>query len=197
MLTLTEEARKQILLAMADQPEESLALRVAIAGRGPAGFRYDLDLVPAASRAESDVVLELDDFEVFIPQESVAKLEGATIDFVHRLGESGFKFDNPNALWDDPAAQAVQRVIDEQINPAIAGHGGFVSLLDFKDGRAYIALGGGCQGCGMADVTLRQGIEVMIREAVPEVVEILDTTDHAAGTNPYYQPAKGGESPLA
>ena len=71
----------------------------------------------------------------------------------------------------------------------MAAHGGVVSLLDVKNGNVFIQMGGGCQGCGMADVTLRQGIEKAIRSQVPEVEEILDTTDHAAGTNPFYAPS--------
>ena len=84
----------------------------------------------------------------------------------------------------------VQAIFDTQINPAVAEHGGHVELLDVRDNKVYIQMGGGCQGCGMADVTLRQGIEATIRREVPEVDEILDTTDHATGANPYYTPAK-------
>ena len=106
--------------------------------------------------------------------------------------ESGFKFDNPNPLWADETARAVQKVVDEKINPAISSHGGFVALLDVRGDTAYIQMGGGCQGCGMANVTLKQGIEVMIREEVPAIKHVVDSTDHASGTNPYYQPGKGG-----
>jgi Fe/S biogenesis protein NfuA len=84
----------------------------------------------------------------------------------------------------------VQELIDASINPAVAGHGGYVELLDVKDNTAYIAMGGGCQGCGAADITLKAGIERLIKEEIPEIVEVLDTTDHAAGTNPYYTPGK-------
>lgn len=84
----------------------------------------------------------------------------------------------------------VHAILETQINPAVAAHGGMVDLLDVKDGKIYIRMGGGCQGCGMADVTLRQGIEGAIREALPQVDEILDVTDHASGTNPYYAPAQ-------
>jgi Fe-S cluster biogenesis protein NfuA len=84
----------------------------------------------------------------------------------------------------------VQQVLDQRINPAVAAHGGYVGLIDVKDNAVFLQLGGGCQGCGMADVTLKQGIEVEIRAAVPEVGEILDTTDHAAGRNPYYTPSR-------
>jgi Fe/S biogenesis protein NfuA len=81
-------------------------------------------------------------------------------------------------------------LLDTAINPAVAGHGGMVSLLDVKDNTVYLQMGGGCQGCGAADVTLRQGVERMIREEVPEVLEIIDLTDHAAGQNPYYAASK-------
>ena len=85
---------------------------------------------------------------------------------------------------------AIGDLLEREINPAVAAHGGFVELIDVKKNNVYIRLGGGCQGCGAADVTLKQGIEKAIRDLVPRVGEILDTTDHAAGRNPYYSPAK-------
>jgi Fe/S biogenesis protein NfuA len=84
----------------------------------------------------------------------------------------------------------VQELIDNMINPAVAGHGGFVDLIDVKDNKVYLQMGGGCQGCGAADVTLKSGIERLIKEELPEVEEVLDTTDHASGTNPFYAPSK-------
>jgi Fe-S cluster biogenesis protein NfuA len=84
----------------------------------------------------------------------------------------------------------VQQLLDREINPAVGMHGGWVELIDVKKNSVYLRLGGGCQGCGAADVTLKMGIERSIRELIPEVGEILDTTDHAAGRNPYYQPSK-------
>jgi Fe/S biogenesis protein NfuA len=84
----------------------------------------------------------------------------------------------------------VQELIDSTINPAVAGHGGFVQLVDVKDNKVYLTMGGGCQGCGAADVTLKAGIERLIKEELPEIEEVLDSTDHASGTNPYYTPDK-------
>ncbi|MBI4056443.1 MAG: NifU family protein [Elusimicrobia bacterium] len=81
----------------------------------------------------------------------------------------------------------VQEIFDTQINPAVAGHGGNIELLDVKDNNIYIKMGGGCQGCGQANATLRQGIEATLRETFPQINEILDVTDHASGTNPYYK----------
>ena len=84
----------------------------------------------------------------------------------------------------------VQELIDNMINPAVAGHGGWVELIDVQDKRVYLQMGGGCQGCGAADVTLKSGIERLIREELPEIEEVLDTTDHASGANPFYTPSK-------
>lgn len=84
----------------------------------------------------------------------------------------------------------VQELLDSQINPAIAAHGGYVELLDVRDGIAYVQMLGGCQGCGAANMTLKHGIEGILRQEIPEIVEVLDTTDHASGRNPYYAPAK-------
>lgn len=100
-----------------------------------------------------------------------------------------------DAAWEDmPSAdeirQSVQRVLDTEINPSVAEHGGVIQLIDVQENRVFIQMGGGCQGCGQANVTLKFGIENSIRAVVPEVAEILDVTDHAAGRNPYHTPSK-------
>jgi len=197
MLNITELAKNKIVALLEAQGRQGSALRVAIIGRGPGGFAYDLRFVENARKAPDDVLVDAGAFQVFIDPASAPKLNGATLEFVEGIHESGFRIDNPNPLWDDPKAKAVQEVIDTKINPSIAMHGGFVTLLDVKDDTAYVALGGGCHGCGMANATLKQGIEVIIREAIPEIRQVIDTTDHAGGTNPYYQPSKGGRSPFA
>jgi Fe-S cluster biogenesis protein NfuA len=95
-----------------------------------------------------------------------------------------------------PAAIEIRRLLDDEINPSVAAHGGHIALIDVSSDTAYIRLEGGCQGCGMADVTLKQGIEVAIKNAVPSITAVLDTTDHADGGNPYFQPGKSGVSPF-
>ncbi len=195
MLTVTDVARAKILELMAAQGRENLALRFGVRGRGPGGFLYRLAFADRAEATPDDVTVESGALVVLVDSESVPHVQGATIDFVEQGGESGFKIDNPNPLWADATAAAVQRVLDEDINPAVGSHGGFVTLLEVRDGTAYIQLGGGCQGCGMVDVTLKQGIEVRIRERVPAIQAVVDTTDHAEGRNPYFSPSKGGRSP--
>ena len=196
MIHVTEAARKKILALMAQESRAGLALRIAIEGRGPGGFRYRLGFVPGEDRAASETAHDLGGFEALIDDASLPSLEGVTIDYVVTLQESGFKIDNPNSPWVDPKAREVQRVLDDDINPAIASHGGHVVLHDVKDDVAYVELHGGCQGCGMATVTLREGIEVRIKEVVPGIREVVDITDHARGANPYYAPDQGGHSPL-
>ena len=196
MITVTEAARQQVLAAIEAEGPDARTVRLAVADHGPRGLVYSLNLESDADRLPDDAVVDLGDFRVFIDKLSAPRVEGVTMDFVQRGLESGFVFHNPNPRWSDPVAQAVQDVLDRDINPAVASHGGVVQLLDVRDGTAYIALGGGCQGCGMADVTLKQGVEVAIRQAVPEIVEVFDTTDHAAGENPFFSPAKSGESPF-
>ena len=102
----------------------------------------------------------------------------------------------PKPGLDTPEGQAIKRVLDDDINPQIAMHGGHISLVDVVEDTAYVRLEGGCQGCGMASITLKQGVEGAIKEAAPSITQVLDTTDHADGDNPYYQPGKDGASPV-
>lgn len=189
MFTLSDSATKKILALLEAEGNKGMGLRVAIKGRGPGGFQYDLAFVGEEEKRPDDIVIEAGGLKVFIDPGSAPNLQDATMDYVDGIHESGFKIDNPN-LWADPTARAVQKVLDTHINPAVASHGGHVTLLEVKDNTAYIALGGGCQGCGMADVTLRQGIELRIKEEVPEIIGVVDQTNHAGGTNPYFQPSK-------
>jgi Fe/S biogenesis protein NfuA len=197
MVTISDQARSKILGLMKAEKRDHLALRFGVQGRRGGEFVYRLAFVEESDRAPNDMVVDAGGFQVYVDAQSAPSLEGASIDYVEGPRESGFKIDNPNPVWSDPTAQAVQQVLDSEINPAVAAHGGYVTLIDVRDGIAYIALGGGCQGCGMVDVTLKQGIEVRVREVVPQIREIIDTTDHAGGRNPYYQPAKGGASPFS
>ena len=190
LLTVTEAARQKIQSVVEDQGMEVQGLRVSINGRSATAFEYGLGL--EVEPDPDDVVVDCGEFQVFVDSESAENLKGATIDYVEDLNSSGFKIDNPNApTWNNPKAQAIQQLIDERINPAVAAHGGHIDLLDVTDDSIYIHMGGGCQGCGMANVTLKHGIEGMIQEHFPEIKNIVDSTDHASGTNPYYESSKG------
>lgn len=190
MITISDTAMKEIMAEVEEKDIQDMALRVAIVGRGPGGFRYSLGFVPMTDIRSDDNVIEVGELKVLIDPESVPNLEGASLVYNQDQFRRGFQFDNPNPLWKDPTAQSVQEVIDKKINPGLAMHRGFVTLLEVKDSVAYISFGGGCQGCGLIDVTMKQGVEVTIREAVPQIKQVLDTTDHTGGTNPYHQPGE-------
>jgi Fe/S biogenesis protein NfuA len=114
------------------------------------------------------------------------------VDWVETLQGSGFKVENPNikpigaTTPEGPLADRVKHVIEYQINPSIAGHGGAVTLVDVRDSVVYLEMQGGCQGCGMAAVTLAQGIRRILMESLSEIRDIVDVTNHDAGSNPYY-----------
>ena len=187
MLTITEKAQ-EMLGEFADSADEGveLILRVEIVGRGPKGFQYDLQFVGREDSKEDDIVLDIDGMSVLVAARSAQYLEGTTLDYKETLMGGGFSFDNPNPLWVDELSKAVAEIIASEVNPVVASPGGHVDLVGVDDGKAIIAFGGGCQGCGMVDVTLKQGVEVMIKDNVPGISEVIDATDHAAGTNPFY-----------
>ena len=109
--------------------------------------------------------------------------------------DDGFET-SPESGLDSEAGKAIQRLFDEHINPQVASHGGHIALVDVKGDTAYIRLGGGCVGCSMANVTLKQGVAKAIQAQIPAITNVLDVTDHGGGANPYYQPGKGGASAL-
>jgi Fe/S biogenesis protein NfuA len=194
MLNFTDTAVSRVRDFLAKQGAQGVsALRVA-------GTRKEhrLWLVKPSDRQDGDHVLTLDGFDVYVDAMTQRHLDGATVDFVDGVMQSGFRVFFPSPTWDDPLAQKVQTVLDDEVNPGVAGHGGSVSLVKVAGDVAVIQLHGGCQGCGAADITLKQGIERMITAAVPEIRAVQDATDHEAGVNPYYAKDTGpAESPIA
>jgi len=187
MLIFSPKA-KEMLDHFAEATEEisEVCLRVEITGRGKDGFQYDLQFIEKNDGRDGDLEVEVDGMVVFVDPRSAKYLDGTTLDYQETLMGGGFSFDNPNPLWMDEISKAVADIIESEVNPAVASHGGHVELMGVEDGKAVIVFGGGCQGCGMADVTLKQGVETMIKDHVPSIAEVIDATDHAAGTNPFY-----------
>lgn len=187
MITLTESARNQINSLLATRSQPDLALRVAIAGRRAGQFMYHLGFIGPDGRSADDIVVEDGDLAIVIDHDSAEQLKGSTMDFIELNGQTGFTVNNPNPVWTDSTEQAIQTLLDEEINPGLGMHGGLVSLVEVKDNVAYVAFGGGCQGCGLVDVTLKQGVEVRIKDAVPGIERVVDITDHGSGQNPYHE----------
>ena len=203
ILHVTDKAREKALWFRSRDPEpERLALWLEVTGVEAGKYTYNMYLEELAKAGPDRVVQHHDDLAVVLRREDADALRGATLDRSGDLETGGIFVDNPNSpspavgmrveaadLTGD-VAQRVMQVLERQINPQIAMHGGRAELVAVEDDTAYLRLGGGCQGCGMANVTLRQGIEVALRDAVPEITNVVDVTDHAAGTNPYFESAK-------
>ena len=195
VVTLTDAAREMVVsLRSEEDSPERLALWIEVTGAEGSSYTYDVYFEAAADASGSDAVMHSDTLSVVVPETSVEPLRGATLDVV----DGGLVVLNPNAPAGPPGggdlsgevAQRVMAVLETQINPSIASHGGAAELVAVEEGTAYLRLMGGCQGCGLAPVTLSQGIEVAIKDAVPEITAVMDVTDHAGGRNPYHQPAK-------
>ncbi|MGF1507393.1 MAG: NifU family protein [Anaerolineae bacterium] len=194
MIEITDTARQKLTQALGDRPDK--VVHLSVDGRGQDGFNYVFRVLDRGDVDSSDIELEHEGFTLFLDHTQVEKLRGATLDYFGLGSRGSFRVDNPNAAWDDPLARSVHAIIVKQINPGIAAHGGYVTLVDVKGSDVYIEFGGGCMGCGASQVTLKYGIERMIRDAVPNVGEIIDVTNHAEGENPYYAPDVTGDSPL-
>jgi len=194
-LRVTDIAQEKFRAALDAEDESGYGIRVAVEQTNPVRLDHLLDIQPPESRKPEDLEILVGDVAIWIDPRSAVLLNGATIDYVvDGLRGEGFKFDNPNdpakKVWSDPTAKKFQELLDSEINPNIASHGGYITLLEYKDFKAYVHMGGGCQGCGMASVTLRQSVETRVAKLLPEVQAIIDTTDHASGENPYFQPGK-------
>ena len=187
LLTVTPAAREKIDGVRSFNDFTEAVLRLRVVGREGPRFRYEIALEDPRDQGEADLAVDLDGLRVVMDPQSAADLSGATVDLDPAVTGGGLRIDNPNEGWQDPLARAVQDVIDRQINPGVGSHGGMVTLVDVRDGTAYMRFGGGCQGCAAVDVTLKQGVETAVRTAVPEISAIVDVTDHEAGANPYYQ----------
>ncbi|MEW6718767.1 MAG: NifU family protein [Chloroflexota bacterium] len=189
MITIGKSAAEKLNDVLQQRGKGALGYRLTVTGGVPGAYQTLIQFV--SEKGDQDMIVDADGFKFFIDPDSASKLEGSSIEYVETPQGSGFKINFPTPQWNDPTAQAIQNVITESINPDLANHGGFVSLVDYKEGIAYVALGGGCHGCGMAHATLKNSVEVIIKENVPEVQEVIDITNHASDSNPFYRTHKG------
>jgi Fe/S biogenesis protein NfuA len=207
VLRLTAPALAEILqLRQSEAAPDTLGLCVEISGSHDEAYTYDMYFQVISDSGPGDWVERLDEgLTLIVPAQSLDRLRGAVLDLSQGEDGAGMVIRNPNrpppsprspAMTGPPpdlsgdVAQRLIQVLEEQINPAIAAHGGRADLVAVEEDTAYLRLSGGCAGCGLAAVTLSQGIEVAIRDGVPEIVNVVDVTDHASGSNPYYEAAK-------
>ena len=194
MITITDKAKAQVLSYLEASDGELEALRLRMVG-SPLSPSFELSLVSTSEVEPSETSLDAEGVTVVVDREQASRLDGATIDFVERVNESGFEVrPAPAAGGGAPEiepphgelADRVRGILDERVNPAIASHGGAIHLLDVQGTEIYLEMSGGCQGCAMSRLTLRQGVERMLRDEIPEITAIHDATDHTSGSNPYF-----------
>lgn len=200
VVTVTDPAREMIFELITGEGEDNstLGLRIEVVGVSGPEYNYDLSFEELESAAPDDLVEEVGGLTIIIPEESVDKLRGATLD-LPSSGGAGMVLRNPNrpdVLGDadieltGTVDERINTLLEKVINPQLRMHGGFAELRAFEDGKAYVFMGGGCQGCAVSAITLKSGIEATMKAKVPEVEDVVDVTDHAAGTNPYYEASK-------
>ncbi len=199
VLTVTPEALATVLEVRASEDDPAgTALRIAVTGSNMTDYTYALDLAPIAEAAEGDAVYTQGDhgeLTMIIPADSITAMQGAVLDVPGTATAGGLLIRNPNTPnpldgldleLEGELPEKVQAVLDQAVNPALASHGGFASLVGVDGDKVIITMGGGCQGCAASAMTLREGITTMLTDALPEIAEVIDATDHTAGENPFY-----------
>ncbi len=199
VLAVSEAALATVLEVRASEDDPAgTALRVEVTGSNMTEFQYSLELMAIGEAAPDDAIYtqgEHGELTVIIPANSIAKMAGSVLDVPAQATAGGLVIRNPNQPnplegldldLDGELPQRVQAVLDQAINPALASHGGYASLAGIDDTKVYVTMGGGCQGCAASAMTLQEGIKTMLMDALPEITEVIDATDHSAGDNPFY-----------
>lgn len=200
MVTITEPAQEYFRHLIEQQDEVGLGLRIAVNHPGTPGASCDLQFCPQGQNQPDDRVVEFDGFRLFVARASESWLEDAEIDFEEDATGGQLTIKAPGIKGSQPGEGAsmeerVAWLIETEINPALASHGGRVALVEITEQKEVVLqFGGGCHGCGMADVTLKQGIEQTLTRHIPEITAVVDATDHRSGSNPYYASGVQGES---
>lgn len=198
-LAVSETALATVLEVRAQEDDPAnTALKVAITGSNMTEFQYGLELLAISEAADDDLIYTQgpkDELTVIVPADSAKNMAGSTLDVPAANTPGGLVIRNPNSP--DPLEgldielegelpEQIQQVLDQAINPALASHGGFASLVGVDGTKAIVTMGGGCQGCAASAMTLRDGITKMLKDALPQLTEVIDATDHTAGENPFY-----------
>jgi Fe/S biogenesis protein NfuA len=195
IIEITDVALAELKQLRDAEPDgASLGLRLEIASGPGEDFRYDLSFDEFLKAGFHDEVRTHDGLKVIIPAKDVELLQGATLD---HTATQGLVIRNPNRpaapvveglTGDDEMSAQIEAVVAGEVNPALAAHGGFVTYVGHDgEGTVYMTMGGGCHGCSMSKMTMLEGVQTMLVDAVPGVVRVRDLTDHATGENPYYR----------
>lgn len=191
-MVITEAAKQHFQHLLKKEETPGMNLRVYVANPGTPYAEIGLTFCAPGEEEPSDIPISLHDFQLYMDSTAKEALEEASIDFKEdetggQLSIKAPKLRGKMPSEDSPLAERLQYVLDAEVNPNLAHHGGRVRLVEIQAGHiAVMQFGGGCHGCGMANVTLKNGIEKTIKARFPEITEVRDITDHATGENPYY-----------
>ncbi|OGT29626.1 MAG: hypothetical protein A3E87_06040 [Gammaproteobacteria bacterium RIFCSPHIGHO2_12_FULL_35_23] len=193
MIKITNSAQVY-LKKLFDRPEnKDKSLRLRAVDPNTPYAEASLEFINIGPEHTDDLLINFNGFSLFVDNKSTKYLEGAKIDFKAKGVKEELQIETPHlqpvSLLDEnaPLEERVQYLIEMEVNPALAAHGGVVRLVEITENNEVILqFGGGCQGCGMVDVTLKQGIEQTLKERLPEITAVKDATDHSCGENPYY-----------
>ena len=194
IINITKSAEEYLAKLVADKADESIGIRIFISDPGTPKAETCLAYCKSNEADPSDELIQLDTLDAFIDKRSIPFLKDAEVNFDHDNfgGQLTIKAPNarfPNISPDSPVEDRINYVIYNEINPMLESHGGEVSLIKFTDMKeAVLQFGGGCQGCGMVDVTLKDGIEKTLIEQIPELKSVVDITDHSDSENAFYKP---------
>ena len=197
MIDISERAQRHFLRLLSQQGIDGLSIRLRVTAPGTPAANCELEFAEPDELSGQEWTIVCDGFEFHVAGDSASWLEGASIDFEPNATGGQLNIRAPRIKGEIPGQEAglierVRYVLESEINPRLASHGGRVTLLEIDaGGSVLLQFGGGCHGCGMVDVTLKQGVEKTLRERVPEITAVRDATDHATGEKPYYSKAEG------
>jgi Fe/S biogenesis protein NfuA len=200
MITITQTAQNYFAHLIDQQEEVDLALRISVSHAGTPGASCDLQFCPAGQSQTDDRVVEFEGFRLYVARASEAWLDKAEIDFEEDATGGQLTIKAPGIKGSEPPTgsgleERVNWLLETEVNPALASHGGRVKLVEITgQNEVVLQFGGGCHGCGMVDVTLKQGIEQTLTRRIPEITAVLDATDHRSGKNPFYAAGAKGKS---
>lgn len=194
---VTEEALARILEIRSGEDDPStLALRIEVTGVHGVEYAYDLSFEVIEEADAEDQRFDVGELTLLIPLDSIETLQGSTLDLPTSTAQGGLVIRNPNRP--DPLAgmgeleltgdvpERINQLLEKRVNPSLAAHGGFATLVGVDGATAYVTMGGGCQGCSMSAATLTAGIRASILDAIPEITDVIDATNHEMGENPFY-----------
>ena len=197
MIDISERAQSHFARLLAQQGIEGMSILVRVTAPGTPAANCELEFCEPADLAGDEQTIRCDGFDLHVAGDSAAWLEGATVDFEPTNTGGLLNIRAPKIKGDIPGPDAglvarVRYVLEADVNPKLAAHSGQVTLVSVEaDATVVLQFGGGCHGCGMVDVTLKQGVEKTLRESIPEITAVRDATDHSTGHKPYYKKHEG------